>query len=194
MDRLREMCAENLSLPVVFSSNLKDEPTSIMKDKVRVFQGSPVALQILMRKYFLPIGRFMSVNPLVSECAVGINSHGPEWHELASHMKHFGEDRIIALDYSKYDLRMPQQLTIAASQIFIDIARWSGNYSESELDMMRVISHAVSAPLVDFNGTMLRLHGSNPSGQNMTVYTNSVVNSLLHRMSFGAAYGLEERH
>lgn len=193
VDKLKELCDSDCALPVVFSSSLKDEPTSLTKDKVRVFQASPVTLQILMRKYFLPIGRFMSVNPLLSECAVGINSHGPEWHDLACHMNYHGKDRIIALDYSKYDLRMPQQLTIAASQIFIDIAVWSGNYSKRDLNMMRVISHAVSAPLVDFNGTMLRLHGSNPSGQNMTVYTNSVVNSLLHRMSFGAAYGPNER-
>jgi len=193
VDNLLRLCDENLSLPVIFSSNLKDEPTSLSKDKVRVFQASPVALQIIMRKYFLPIGRFMSMNPLVSECAVGINSHGPEWHELASHMKHFGDDRIIAGDFSKYDLRMPQQLTIAGNQIFIDIAKWTGNYSNRDLNRMRVIAHAVSAPIVDFDGTLLRLHGSNPSGQNMTVYTNSVVNSLLHRMCFGVAYPAEER-
>jgi hypothetical protein len=108
VDKLLEMCDNDESLPVVFSSNLKDEPTSIFKDKVRVFQASPVSLQVLMRMYFLPIGRFLSVNPLISECAVGINSHGPEWHALATHMKHFGEDRIIAGDFSKYDLRMPQ--------------------------------------------------------------------------------------
>lgn len=193
VDNLKRMCDNDESLPVVFSSNLKDEPTSVSKDKVRVFQASPVALQILMRQYFLPVGRFLSVNPLVSECAVGVNSHGPEWHALASHMKHFGDDRIIAGDFSKYDLRMPQQLTIAANQIFIDIAAWSGNYTKRDLNMMRVISHAVCAPLVDFYGTMLRLHGSNPSGQNMTVYTNSVVNSLLHRMCFGTAYSQEKR-
>lgn len=193
VDTLLQACDENMSLPVVFSSNLKDEPTSITKDKVRVFQASPVALQIIMRKYFLPVGRFMSMNPLVSECAVGINSHGPEWHELASHMKHFGSDRIIAGDFSKYDLRMPQQLTIAGNQIFIDIAKWTGNFSAKDLNRMRVIAHAVSAPIVDFDGTLLRLHGSNPSGQNMTVYTNSIVNSLLHRMCFGEAYPAEER-
>jgi hypothetical protein len=193
VDSLMQDCDENSSLWVVFLASLKDEPTPLTKDKVRVFQAAPVALQILIRMYFLPIARFLSVNPLLSECAVGINSHGPEWNALAEHMRRFGENRIIAGDFSKYDLSMPEQLTIAANQIFIDIASWSGNYTPVELNRMRVIAHAVCSPVVNFDGTLIRLNGSNPSGQNMTVYTNSVVNSLLHRMSFNDAYCEQER-
>jgi hypothetical protein len=193
VDNLMNDCDDNSALWVTFLASLKDEPTPITKDKVRVFQAAPVALQILIRMYFLPIARYLSVNPLVSECAVGINSHGPEWNSLAQHMRHFGQERIIAGDFSKYDLSMPEQLTLAANQIFIDIAEWSGNYDPTELNRMRVIAHAVCSPIVNFDGTLLRLNGSNPSGQNMTVYTNSVVNSLLHRMAFNAAYDSESR-
>lgn len=194
-DEVRDVlhcCDTNQQLPVVFLASLKDEPTPTAKDKVRVFQAAPVVLQILIRKYFLPCGRFLSMNPLVSECAVGINSHGPEWNTLATHMKHFGEDRIIAGDFSKYDLSMPEQLTLAANQILIDIAQWSGNYNQVDLNRMRVIAHAVCSPLVNYDGTLLRLHGSNPSGQNMTVYTNSIVNSLLHRLAFFDEYSEED--
>lgn len=185
-------CDNNQQLPVVFLASLKDEPTLCTKDKVRVFQAAPIVLQILIRMYFLPCGRFLSMNPLISECAVGVNSHGPEWHDLAQHMRHFGEDRIIAGDFSKYDLSMPEQLTLAANQILIDIAEWSGNYTPVELNRMRVIAHAVCSPLVNFDGTLLRLHGSNPSGQNMTVYVNSIVNSLLHRLAFFDEYSEED--
>jgi len=176
------------SLNQIFGASLKDEPTKITKDKVRVFQAAPIALQILIRKYFLPVARFLSTNPLLSECAVGINSHGNEWNELSEHMAKFGEDRIIAGDYAKYDLRMPAQMTLSAFAVMLEIASWSGNYSSTDLKIMKVIAHDVCTPLVAFNGTLIRFMGTNPSGQNMTVYVNSIVNSLLHRLAFFDVY------
>lgn len=159
---------------------------------MRVFQAAPVALQILIRKYFLPVARFLSMNPIISECAVGINAHGPEWHELSEFMSSFGEDRIIAGDYSKYDLRMPAQMTTAAFSIMIRIAMLSGNYDDNDLKCMFVIAHEVITPLTAYNGTLMRFLGTNPSGQNMTVYINSIVNSLLHRIAFRECYPQDE--
>lgn len=172
----------------IFGSSLKDEPTSIKKDKVRVFQAAPVVLQLGIRTFFLPIARFLSFYPLVSECAVGINSAGPEWEQLADHMRKFGTDRIIAGDYSKYDLRMPAQLTQAAFGVMLSIAKWTGNYSARDIKIMNSIVYEVTNPLVAFNGDLLRFSGTNPSGQNMTVYINSIVNALLHRLGFFDAY------
>jgi hypothetical protein len=192
VDRLYALADKGCSLNQIFGASLKDEPTKVTKDKVRVFQAAPVALQIMVRKYFLPIGRFISMNPLVSECAVGINSFGPEWNELSEHMAKFGDDRIIAGDYSKYDLRMPAQLTLAAFAIMIKLAIKSGNYTNQDIARMFVIAHEVCTPLIAYNGTLMRFLGTNPSGQNMTVYINSVDNSLLHRLSFRSAYSKEE--
>jgi hypothetical protein len=192
VDELDEKAKSGEFLNQIFGASLKDEPTKITKDKVRVFQAAPIALQILIRKYFLPVARFLSTNPLVAECAVGINSHGMEWHELSEHMAKFGDDRIIAGDYAKYDLRMPEQLTLTAFAIMMDIASWGGNYTQTDLKVMRSIAHDVCSPLVAFNGTLIRFMGTNPSGQNMTVYLNSIVNSLLHRLAFNDAYPEEE--
>ncbi|APG76855.1 hypothetical protein 1 [Beihai picorna-like virus 7] len=176
----------------IFGASLKDEPTPLSKDKVRVFQAAPVILQMALRKYFLPVARFLSMNPLVSECAVGINSAGPEWEQLADHMRKFGTDRIIAGDYSKYDLRMPAQLTQAAFGIMMEIASWTGNYSAKDFKIMNSIAYEVTNPLVNFNGDLIRFSGTNPSGQNLTVYVNSIVNSLLHRLGFFHAYPTQE--
>ena len=176
----------------IFGSSLKDEPTPVSKDKVRVFQAAPVCLQMGIRKFFLPIARFLSMNPLVAECAVGINSHGPEWEQLAEHMRSFGEDRVIAGDYSKYDLRMPAQLVLTAFQVMIEIATWSKNYSPRDLRIMQGLALEVAHPCVAFNGDLLMFHGTNPSGQNMTVYVNSIVNSLLHRLGFFSVYSVRE--
>lgn len=172
----------------IFGSALKDEPTLKTKEKVRVFQAAPIILQLAIRKYYLPIARFLSLNPLVAECAVGINASGREWDELAKHMNKFGKDRILAGDYSKYDLRMPAQLTQAAFGVMHRIAKWSGNYSTKDITIMESISFEVTSPLVAYNGTLMRFLGTNPSGQNMTVYINSIVNSILNRLGFFHAY------
>jgi hypothetical protein len=191
-DELVARAGDKEFLNCIFGSSLKDEPTKLSKEKVRVFQAAPIALQILIRKYFLPIARFLSMNPLVAECAVGINSHGSDWHELSQFMAKFGDEQIIAGDYAKYDLRMPAQLTLSAFSVMIEIAKWSGNYSSSDVKIMEVIAHDICSPLVAFNGTLIRFMGTNPSGQNMTVYINSIVNSLLHRLAFHDAYPVTE--
>jgi hypothetical protein len=168
----------------IFKGCLKDEPTKLTKDKVRVFQAAPIALQLAIRMYFLPIARFLSMHPLISECACGINSQGPEWNTLQQHIMKFGKDRIFAGDYSKYDTRMPAQFTFSAFKILIDIARATGNYTEEDLTIMKGIATDVCYPVMAYNGTLIQLIGTNPSGQNLTVYINSIVNSLLNRCGF----------
>jgi hypothetical protein len=167
----------------VFKACLKDEPTPLVKDKVRVFQAAPIVLQLAVRKYFLPIARFMSLFPDLTECAVGLNTMGPDWEEFQAHIAKFGKDRILAGDYSKYDLRMPAQLTMAAFKVMIEIARFCG-YGEDDLVIMQGIATDVCYPVIAFNGDLLQFVGSNPSGQNLTVYLNSIVNSLLFRCGF----------
>ena len=151
---------------------------------VSVFQGALCALPLLIRKYYLPIARILSMQPLLSECAVGINAQGPEWDQLARHVKKYGEDRILAGDYSKYDLRMPAQVMFAAFRTMMDIARHSGNYTERDLCIMEGIATDVCYPLMAYNGDLIQHYGSNPSGQNLTVYINSIVNALLFRCAY----------
>lgn len=172
----------------IFKASLKDEPTSLSKDKVRVFQAAPVAFQLLIRQYFLPIARVFSLFPLISECAVGVNASGPEWNQLACHMKKYGDDRILAGDYSKYDLRMSCQLISVAFRVMIDMAEESLNYSSDDIEIMKGIATDVSQPVMAYNGDYIQHVGSNPSGQNLTVYINSIVNSILFRCAYFDIY------
>lgn len=171
----------------IFSANLKDEPTLHTKETVRVFQAAPLILQLAMRKYFLPLLRVLSLFPLVSECAVGINAESPEWQELDNYITYHGNDRIFAGDYSKYDLRMPAQLTLASFKIMIEMASQM-NYTHDDLKIMRGIATEVCYPLTAYNGDLLEFLGTNPSGHNCTVYTNSIVNSLLIRCGYFDLY------
>lgn len=168
----------------VFKAALKDEPTSLDKDKVRVFQAAPIELQLGVRMYFLPVARYLSLYPLLSECAVGINAQGPEWDVLARHIMKYGDKRILAGDYSKYDLRMSSQLMYSAFRIMIDLARATGNYTAEDISIMEGLATDICQPLMAYNGDYIQHIGSNPSGQNLTVYINSIVNSLLFRCAY----------
>jgi hypothetical protein len=168
----------------IFKACVKDEPTLKDKSKVRVFQAADWATQMLVRKYFLPIARLLSIFPIASEAAVGVNAQGPEWDQLARHMKKFGDDRILAGDYSKYDLRMPAQLINAAFAVLIDLAENCGRYTKRDLTIMRGIATEIAYSCVAYNGDLIIHNGSNPSGQNLTVYINCIVNSLQLRCAY----------
>jgi hypothetical protein len=172
---------------LIFKACFKDEPVKIGKDKVRVFQAAPLLMQLGVRKYFLPIARLLSLYPTVSECAVGVNAESPEWQVLDDFMTKHGTSRILAGDYSKYDLRMPAQLMFAAFRILIDMARKCG-YSERDISIMEGFATEICYAYTNLNGDLVKLLGSNPSGQNLTVYINSIVNCLLMRACFFSIY------
>lgn len=187
-DRLEDIYLRGERAYPVLKACLKDEPTLCTKDKVRDFLALPVSFQILVRKYFLPIARVLSMLPLQSECAVGINATGPEWQQMHNHVVKFGAERILAGDYKAYDLKMPAQLSQAAFSIFINIAAHFG-YSSEHLCIMRGIATDLTYPLVAYNGDLISFNNTNPSGHNLTVYINCIVNSLLLRCAFCAVYG-----
>lgn len=175
---------------LVFKASLKDEPTKLTKDKVRVFQAANMTLQLGMREYFLPFARFLSQHPFVSECAVGVNAHSKEMDQMFRHIRKHGKRRGYAGDYSKYDLRMPAQLIYAAFHVLIELSKLCPDYTDEDRDVMRVLATEVACPMTAFNGDLLQFIGSNPSGQNLTAYINSIVNSLLHRCAFFEKMGM----
>jgi hypothetical protein len=177
---------------VVWSSNLKDEPTVHTKESVRVFQGSPVVLTILMRKYFLKIVRFLGLHSLEAECAVGVNAFGKEWETLMAHSDKYSKNTNLGWDYSKYDVRMNSQLTTAAYLSLIDLAKAHG-YSATDLYIMQMMLYDIVHPFLDFNGTLIQVFNMNTSGNSLTVIINSIVGSFLVRMGFFHVYPEKER-
>lgn len=184
VSKMKEILLSGERYYSIFKACVKDEPTKLDKTKVRVFQAADWATQLVIRQYFLPLARVLSLFPKESECAVGVNAQGPEWDELAKHMRMHGTDRILAGDYSKYDLRMPAQLILAAFKVLITIAERCGQYSEDDLTIMRGVATEVAFSCVAYNGDLIIHSGSNPSGQNLTVYINCIVNSLQLRCAY----------
>lgn len=166
----------------VTTATLKDEPTKLDSEKVRVFQAVALALGMAIRKWFLPIARVLSLCPELSESAVGVNAFSPQWDTLMSHAEKYALDgRVVAWDYSKYDVRMNSQMTYAVLQSFIDIAQ-ECDYPAYDLRMMNMMIADIIHPLIDYNGTMIMAYNMNTSGNNITVNINSVANSLYVRM------------
>jgi len=171
----------------LFKACFKDESTKLSATKVRVIQGAPLAFQLVVRKYYLPIARLLSVNPVLSECAVGINAHGPEWDALVKEIAKYGKSRVLAGDYKSYDLNIPAQVMFAAFGVLIDIAK-ECNYSTRDTTVMRGIATDICYPMIAYNGDLIQHIGSNPSGHNLTVYINCIVNSLFFRCAYFNIY------
>jgi len=171
----------------IMRASLKDEPTKLTKNKVRVVCGAPLPGLLLVRTYFLPIAKVIMDNSELFECAVGINAHGPEWTKFTQHVTQFGEDRMVAGDYKDYDTTMPPSLTLAAFQIFINLAKKAG-YSEDQIKIMQGIATEICYPVYEYNGEFIQINGSNPSGHPLTVFINSFANSLYIRCAYYHIY------
>jgi hypothetical protein len=193
LDRVTDCYRRGKRANVIWSSSLKDEPTAYTKESVRVFQGSPIVLTLLMRKYFLKLARFLGMNSLEAECAVGVNAFGPEWQELMKHAMKYSKSgkNILGWDYSKYDLKMSSQMTIAAYLSLIELGAAHG-YAEEDLKVMRMMVYDIVHPLLDYNGTLLQTFNMNTSGNSLTVFVNSIVGSLYVRMGFFSLFPDED--
>lgn len=168
----------------ILKASPKDEATKLDKDKVRIFFGCPGAALYILRQYLLSIIRFICMNPLVAECAVGINSHGPEWDQLAKHVTKYGKDRILAGDYKAYDTRMSSQLTLATYNMYVKIAEASGNYTQDDITIMKGAITDSCYPFISFNGDLISLHDLHISGTPITAVAGSGANSLMQRCAY----------
>jgi hypothetical protein len=130
----------------------------------------------------------MQMNPLKSECAVGVNSHGPEWDVLHKHIYKFGKDRLIGGDYGKYDQKLPSQLIFAALRIMIDFAR-ECDYTERDLHIMETMAGDIVFAVIAYNGDLIGLtEGTHISGNSLTVIINGICGSLNLRCFFYSQY------
>lgn len=168
----------------IFKCCTKDEALPLEKRKVRAFQAGQCAMTMLTRQYFLPIIGVISRYPLDFECAVGINSQGPQWDELVRYISEDNEDRFVAGDFKKFDQNMSARTTLCAFGIMIRFAEKYMDYSAEDIARMKMIVVDLAYPIISVNGDLALIFGSNPSGQSLTVYLNSIVNSIYHRCAF----------
>lgn len=171
----------------VFIASLKDEPVTqkkIADQKTRVFCGAPIDWSLVVRKYFLGHVRTIQNNKTIFECAVGTVAQSAEWGVLYEHVTRFGDDRIVAGDYSAFDKRMPPAIILGAFEILIRMATNSGHFDDEDVRVLWGIAYDTAYPTVDFNGDLVQFWGSNPSGHPLTVIINSLANSIYMRLAY----------
>jgi len=169
-----------------FCGHLKDDPTTfkkIQEQKTRVFCGGPGDWSFVVRKYFLSLIRVIQNNKYIFETAVGTNACSTEWGNMHSYLTQFGEDRIVAGDYRVYDKKMCPDMILACFDILRDICKAAG-YTVQDLLVMQGVAEDTAFPLMDFNGDLVEMYGSNPSGHPLTVIINSIANSLYMRYCY----------
>jgi len=167
----------------------KDEVLPVAKEKCRIFYANPMTLTLLVRKYFLPILRFLQMNPLVSECSVGINCDGPEWEEFYDHVVQHGTDRIFGGDYGKYDQKLPAQLLLAGIRILIDLARECPGYQKEDIYVMEQMAGDLVYAYIAVNGDLIGTQtGTHISGNSLTAVLNGICGSLNLRNAFYSMY------
>lgn len=175
----------------VFCANLKDEPRpreKVLDGNVRVFAGGPMDWCIVARKYFIMIQRLMKRNRFLFEQAPGIRAQSLDWQQLGEFLSKHGKHRVFAGDYAKFDKRMSALVILWAFWIMIEIAKVSGQYDDGDIQAMWCIAYDVAYPTMDYNGDLIQFHGSNPSGQILTVEINGFVNSIYMRYAYATGY------
>jgi hypothetical protein len=167
-----------------FCAHLKDEPVSFKKAKIgktRVFTGATFDWTIVVRKYLLSFTRLLQNNRLAFEAGPGTIAQSLEWQELYDYIIKHGEDRIVAGDYVAFDKKMTPKEILAAFDVIIHFCEISGNYTPEDIRVVRCIAEDTAFAVVDFNGDLIQLFGSNPSGNPLTVILNGIVNCLRMR-------------
>jgi len=170
----------------VFTGHLKDEATPLRKCKIhktRLFTGAPIDWSLVVRKYLLSFVRLVQKNKIVFEAGPGTVTQSAEWGLIHEYLTQFGEDRMIAGDFGKYDKRMISDFVLAAFDCIQRIHRAAG-FPETECRLIMCIGEDTAFPLSDINGDLLEFYGTNPSGHPLTVIINSLVNSLYNRYCY----------
>jgi hypothetical protein len=180
VDRRERKAADCVVPFTLFCDTLKDERRSFEKvadGKTRVFNTAPFDLNFLVRKYFLPFIAHLMYNHIEGECSIGINPHSDDWSHFFNHLMDKG-DNWIAGDFSKYDKRLPFQLIMGALTVI-------NRFFKDDNDDIRKSLFVTMFNAFHLNGkTVYRVHQGNPSGVPITGMINSMVNSLLSRISF----------
>ncbi len=174
----------------VFSGQLKDEPRAskkVAEGKVRVFTGAPVDWSFVVRKYLLTTVKVIQENPFLFEASPGCAAQTLEWEQYFDFLTTFGDDRMVAGDYGKFDKKMGAMLILEAFWMLSQILKHAG-WSDEDLMIIHCIGEDTAFSFVNFGGDLLQFFGSNPSGHPLTVIINCLVNALYMRYCFASLH------
>jgi hypothetical protein len=171
------------SLGTIYNATLKSEPLALSKESnlARTFQCVSMFAYIAMKMYIGPLLEMMSHCPDLFEIAIGLNSQGPAWDENMSEF--YEKEWISDEDYSAYDQNLHEMLRTAGAAVFVRLAK-AMQWPPVEVTMLEHVCNEFLHPVINLNGACIVSHNLQPSGCNPTAHLNSIVNSIIQRMSF----------
>lgn len=168
----------------IFTAALKDEPVSLdkaAKGKTRVFSGAPLPWVVVVRKMCLSMIRVIQNNRYVFESGPGTVAQAYEWHDLRNYICKYGEHRIVAGDYKRFDKIAPPAVIAYAFEILVWMAKQSGSYTDEEIKCLQGIAIDTTFPITNYFGDLIQFDGTVPSGHPLTVIINCFINSIYMR-------------
>lgn len=169
----------------IYKSALKDEPTLVTKDKVRLFTVAPIVTILTGRMLVLPILSFLFSIPIESTMLQGVNCLNDEWDQVGKYFLEFPETNFIAGDFSKYDQRMSGQILRAVGVALRCLALELGYTETQALAVETYVADCAQSTLV-LHGTLMMVDGYNMSGNVLTLPINGLANYILHSMAYNA--------
>jgi hypothetical protein len=166
---------------VMFDANLKDEAIPQEKidvGKTRVFTASALDFTIVMRKQFLMLASEIMEHGMDTGVAAGMNCYA-KWTELYHRLSRGGRaSRASAGDHGGYDTDMDGGRISFGMWVLMQLCKDSGNFSQDDLHIQEGITADLQFPLVNMNGDLIMLFGTNCSGHALTLILNCIVNLI----------------
>ncbi|UUV42150.1 MAG: polyprotein [Macrobrachium rosenbergii virus 7] len=160
---------------------LKDERRPLVNGVVkrtRMFIILNFVLNALIRKYFGAFIHHFLKNKISTESSVGVNVYSFDWEVIYRVITQFGEDNLLAADFSDYD--GTQSIQVARSMCDLINDWYDDDYGEHRWLLMQDIY----CPNVLINGNVMSFFGVNTSGNPLTVIFNTIVGQCYMRCAY----------
>jgi hypothetical protein len=191
IDTMREELANGVRPHAIYDACFKDEMLSRVKvdaGKARAIYMCPVAFLVNMRMSTMGLCRVMIRRRDLFGIAVGLNTHSEEWDDAFKLAQRISGDNWIASDFQAFESVLSLLISNAVSWIIVELCKASGNFTESEIMVLRTLLADVSNATINFFGELITLLGGEASGQQLTTFFNCLANNLLHMYAYVDIY------
>jgi len=148
------------------------------------FFASPLDLLIIMRMYFLAFFRWLALNRIHNDIAVGVNPYSMEWEIVARKLGTKGL-RCVAGDYKSFDCEYPLEMMIAILDHMIQPF-----YSDGDVNyqVRKILLTSVVRASYLFEDIIFKLIDSLGSGAAGTAFFQTLKNGVMLRMAYVYAH------
>ena len=163
-------------------ATLKDEKRPIEKvdqGKTRVFGAFPQHAVLAIRMFFMDFTAHLTRHRIRNGIAVGVNPYSLEWTQVADHLQQMG-DSMVAGDFSNFDGSLLMQVL---TKICEKINEWYDDGEQNALIRMVLWEHISNSDIL-VQGEVIRQTHSQPSGNPLTVFVNSLFNAIIMRCAY----------